>query len=189
LDGPDTGLSRADLIVSSTHKWILATHGGGLIGVPQASAERWNVPAGGWFHLRDAFGPDRFEKAESLPGAAGFAVGMPNYPAIYAIRAALDYIRGVGVAAIDAAARPLTLRVLDEVSKLPVELITPRDPECVAGIVAFRHLRSDEIQKRLRADDIHIMSHAGRLRVAVHGYNTEDDIGRLLQGLRAALAG
>jgi selenocysteine lyase/cysteine desulfurase len=189
LDGPDTGLSRADLIVSSTHKWILATHGGGLIGVPQASAERWNVPAGGWFHLRDAFGPDRFEKAESLPGAAGFAVGMPNYPAIYAIRAALDYIRGVGVAAIDAAARPLTLRVLDEVSKLPVELITPRDPECVAGIVAFRHPRSDEIQKRLRADDIHIMSHAGRLRVAVHGYNTEDDIGRLLQGLRAALAG
>ena len=28
----------ADLIVSSTHKWILGSHGGGLVGVPQARA-------------------------------------------------------------------------------------------------------------------------------------------------------
>jgi cysteine desulfurase / selenocysteine lyase len=188
LDGPDVGLSRADLIVSSTHKWILATHGGGLIGVPQASADRWNVPAGGWLHLRDAFGPNRFEKAESLPGAAGFAVGMPNYPAIYAIRAALDYIRATGVHQIDAVARPLTLRLLDELSRLPVELITPRSPEYVAGIVAFRHPRADEVHRHLHADNIHIMSHAGRLRVAIHGYNTENDIDRLLAGLRNALA-
>lgn len=188
LDGDDVGLSRADLIVSSTHKWILATHGGGLIGVPQASAARWKVPAGGWLHLRDAFGPDRFEQAESLPGAAGFAVGMPNYPAIYAIRAALDYIRATGVREIDAVARPLTLRVLEAVSRLPVELITPGNPEFVAGIIAFRHPRAEDIHRKLLAKNIHIMSHAGRLRVAVHGYNTDEDVDRLLNGLREALA-
>ncbi|HEY3787210.1 MAG TPA: aminotransferase class V-fold PLP-dependent enzyme, partial [Urbifossiella sp.] len=31
-------LAGADLIVSSTHKWILASHGGGLVGVPHAKA-------------------------------------------------------------------------------------------------------------------------------------------------------
>src|SRR5262245_6225780 len=37
-------LAGADLIVSSTHKWILASHGGGLVGVPAARAKDWTVP-------------------------------------------------------------------------------------------------------------------------------------------------
>ena len=180
-------LVGADLIVSSTHKWILASHGGGLVGVPSARASDWTVPAGGWLHLEDAFGANRFEKAVSRPGAAGFAVGMPNFPAIYAIRAALQHLRGVGVEAIDRVARPLTLACLDEVAKLPVELLAPRDDCALAGIFAFRHPKADALAQRLKADRIHIMSHAGRLRVAVHGYNTEADIETFLRCLKTAL--
>jgi cysteine desulfurase / selenocysteine lyase len=182
-------LAGADLIVSSTHKWILASHGGGLVGVPSARANDWHVPAGGWFHLEDAFGPNRFERAVSRPGAPGFAVGMPNFPAIYAIRAALEYLRGIGVAAIDQAARPLTLACLDEVAKLPVELLTPRDESVIAGILAFRHPSAEKIAQHLKAHRIHIMSHAGRLRVAIHGYNTERDITTFLRELKAAVNG
>src|SRR5439155_13723407 len=132
-------------IVSSTHKWILASHGGGLVGVPKERAGDWIVPAGGWFNLEDPFGANRFEIAISKPGAAGFTVGMPNYPAVYAIRAALNYIKSVGVAAIDRLARPLVLHCLDEVRKLPVELLTPVEPEHVAGIFAFRHPRAEAL--------------------------------------------
>lgn len=178
-------LRGADLIVSSTHKWILASHGGGLVGVPSARAAEWTVPAGGWFNLEDAFGANRFDKAISKPGAASFSVGMPNYPATYAIRAGLDYIRGVGVDAIDRGARPLVLACRDEVKKLPVEVLTP--PGEVAGIVAFRHPNADAIHRQLHAKGIHVMSHAGRLRIAIHGYNTAADVERLLTELRAAL--
>src|SRR5213079_775365 len=62
-------LTGADVVVSSTHKWILGSHGGGLVGV-RTRGEMWRVPAGGWFNLEDAFGPNRFEKAVSKPGAA-----------------------------------------------------------------------------------------------------------------------
>ena len=152
-------------------------------------AKEWTVPAGGWFHLEDAFGPNRFDRAVSKPGAAGFTVGMPNYPAVYATRAALDYIKSVGVDAIDRAARPLVLTCLDELKKLPVELLTPAEPEHVAGILAFRHPAAERINEQLHAKDIHVMSHAGRLRVAIHGYNTPADIDRLIAGLRECLAG
>lgn len=179
-------LSGVDLIVSSTHKWILASHGGGLVGIPAASAERWNVPAGGWFNLQDPFGSGRFEKAVSKSGAAGFTVGMPNYPAVYAIRAGLDYIRQVGINEIDRAAAPLTRQCLEGIAKLPVELLTPLTGE-IAGIIAFRHPSADEINKRLRAKNIHVMSHAGRLRVAIHGYNTSNDIEKFLRELTAAV--
>lgn len=180
-------LAGADLIVSSTHKWILASHGGGLVGVPKERAAEWTVPAGGWFNLEDAFGPARFERAVSRAGAASFTVGMPNFPAVYAIRAALDYIRSVGVAAIDQAARPLVLACLAELAKLPVELLTPNEPEHVAGILAFRHPQAEALHRHLHSQNIHVMSHAGRLRIALHGYNTMHDVERLLAELRTAL--
>jgi cysteine desulfurase / selenocysteine lyase len=180
-------LRGADLIVSSTHKWVLSTHGGGLVGVPAARSREWTVPAGGWFNLEDAFGPNRFDRAVSKPGAASFTVGMPNYPAVYATRAALDYIKGVGVEAIDRISRPLVLACLEELKKLPVELLTPDEPEHIAGILAFRHPAAERIHEYLHSRNVHVMSHAGRLRVAIHGYNTASDVDRFLRTLRDAL--
>ena len=181
-------LEGADLIVSSTHKWILASHGGGLIGVPAARAAEWTVPAGGWFNLQDAFGTSRFEQAVSQSGAASFTVGMPSFPAVYAIRGALNYIQEVGIDEIDRASRPLVMACLEGLQKLPVELLTPAEREHLAGILAFRHPKAEEIHRHLHANQIHVMSHAGRLRVAIHGYNTFDDVERFLRELTAALS-
>lgn len=182
-------LSEADLIISSTHKWILASHGGGLVGVPARRASDWTVPAGGWFNLEDAFGPERFDRAVSKPGAASFTVGMPNFPAVYAVHAGLQYIRDVGVPQIEAAAQPLVRACLEGLQALQVDLLTPPDEPHLAGILAFRHPDADRIHRELRAADVHVMCHAGRLRIAIHGYNTQDDVERLLSALRTALQG
>ena len=181
-------LSQVDLVISSTHKWILSSHGGGLVGVPSRCADRWTVPVGGWFNLQDAFGSERFDQVVVKPGAAGFTVGMPNFPAVYAIRASLAYIKDTGVEAINAAARPLVESCLAGLADLPVELISPRDPDRLAGIVSFRHPDAEVIHQKLLEENIHVMAHAGRLRVAIHGYNTMDDIERLLAKLRQLLA-
>jgi selenocysteine lyase/cysteine desulfurase len=155
--------------------------------VPKNRTPEWTSPAGGWFNIEDAFGANRFEKAVSKPGAASFTVGMPNYPAVYAIRAGLEYIKSIGVANIDAHARPLVLHCLEELKKLPVELLTPDEPEHLAGILAFRHPKAEEIHAKLHAADVHVMSHAGRLRVAIHGYNTPQDVEKFLKELKSAL--
>ena len=138
-------------------------------------------------NLENAFGADRFESAVSKPGAASFAVGMPNFPAVYAVHAGLKYIQGVGVAAIDAAARPLVQMCLEGLQKLRVDLLTPADMGRIAGILAFRHPDADRIHKSLHAAGVHVMSSAGRLRVAIHGYNTVADVERLLVALRSTL--
>ena len=182
-------LTDVDLIVSSTHKWILASHGGGLVGVPSGSADRLTAPAGGWFHLENAFDADRFEKAMPKSGAASFAVGMPNYPAIYAIDAGLEYIQGVGIEAIDRHCAPLVRHCLDELKRLPVTLITPDEPDHLAGIIAIKHPDAERIHQHLHEADIHVMSHAGRLRIAIHGYNDSPSLERLLTALSDAVAG
>ena len=181
-------LEGADLIVSSTHKWILGTHGGGLVGVPRRRTAEWTVPAGGWFNLEEPFlREDRLERAVSKPGADSFGVGMPNYAAVYAVDAALGYIDSVGVEAIAGRADPLVRACLEGLEKLPVELITPDEGDALAGIVSFRHPRAEDLNRILHRRNVHIMSHAGRLRVAVHGYNTMDDVENLLKALGEAL--
>jgi selenocysteine lyase/cysteine desulfurase len=180
-------LTGTDLIVSSTHKWILASHGGGLVGVPAHRTADWTVPAGGWFHLENPFGPERFERAVSRPGAASFSVGMPNYPAVYAIRAGLEYIQHVGVDSIAEATAPLVQACIEGLADLPVELLTPMDEAHVAGIIAFRHPAMNALGRHLHARDIHVMTHAGRMRISIHGYNRMRDVEKLLRGLHEAL--
>ncbi len=97
--------------------------------MPKAAQDRIHVRAGGWFNQEDAFSSDRFTHVETKPGAAGFSVGMPNFPAVYAIDAALEFILNIGVEKIAGAVDPLVRQCLDEISRLPVELLTPRDPK------------------------------------------------------------
>jgi selenocysteine lyase/cysteine desulfurase len=175
----------ADIIISSTHKWTLGIHGGCIIGIPQASAERLTTHAGGWLHLENAFAADRFERAVTKTGAASFSVGMPNFVALYALNASLRYLEGVGVKAIAAHADPL---VEEAEAGLRALGIAPMCRWNGTGILAFQHPRSTELHAALEAENIHVMHQAGRVRIAVHGYNTREDIQRFLRVFSTLLA-
>jgi len=174
----------ADILISSTHKWTLGIHGGCIIGIPAASAARLTTRAGGWLHLENAFDADRFERAVTKTGAASFSVGMPNFIALYALNASLRYLENVGIAKIAAHADPLVAEVETGLRDLGVK------PMCRwngAGILAFQHPRSTELHAALERENVHVMHNAGRIRIAVHGYNTQGDIGRFLSVLDTLL--
>ena len=174
-------------MISSTHKWTLGIHGGCVVGIPKARAARLTTTAGGWYHLTNAFDADRFERAAVKTGAASFSVGMPSFAALYALNASLRYLDGIGLGAISAHADPLMARLQSGLQQLGIRLMCPWRAEHPAGIVAFQHPDSTALQARLLAAGIHVMHHAGRIRVAVHGYNTAADIEALLAVLRACV--
>lgn len=176
--------SDADILISSTHKWTLGIHGGCVIGVPAAGAARLTTRAGGWFHLSNAFDGDRFVRASTKPGAASYSVGMPNFVSLYALDASLRYLETIGIGEISRHADPLVARVHAELSALGIAALAPHRPEHPTGIVSFKHPRSAEIHAALKREEIHVMHQAGRIRIAAHGYNTGEDIDRLLGVLR-----
>lgn len=173
----------ADIVISSTHKWTLGVHGGCIIGVPRRNAERLTTHAGGWYHLSNAFDADRFERAVTKDGALSFSVGMPNFAALYALNAALRYVDGIGVAAISAHADPLVRELYDGLIALGLKPMCLLHAERPTGILAFMHERSAEIHAALEKADVHVMHSAGRIRLAVHGYNTRADVQRALEVL------
>ncbi|MEO6787184.1 MAG: aminotransferase class V-fold PLP-dependent enzyme [Chthoniobacteraceae bacterium] len=178
------GCDGVDILISSTHKWTLGIHGGCIVGIPAASAVRLTTRAGGWLHLQNAFDADRFERAVTKTGAASFSVGMPNFVALYALNASLRYLESVGVANIAAHADPLMIEVEAGLRDLGVK------PLCRwngTGILAFQHPRSTELHAALERENVHVMHNAGRIRIAVHGYNTQNDIGQFLRVLDTLL--
>ncbi|MEQ1850161.1 MAG: aminotransferase class V-fold PLP-dependent enzyme, partial [Chthoniobacteraceae bacterium] len=176
----------ADILISSTHKWTLGIHGGCIIGIPSAGASRLTTRAGGWLHLENAFDTDRFERAATKSGAASFSVGMPNFVALYALNASLRYLDAIGVAAIAAHADPLVAEAEAGLLELGVR---PMCPWNGTGILAFQHPRSAQLHAALERENVHVMHNAGRIRIAVHGYNTREDIRHFLKVLATLLKG
>lgn len=173
----------ADCFISSTHKWTLGIHGGCIVGIPERAAARLTTRAGGWFHLRNAFDTDRFQRADMKSGAASFSVGMPNFAAIYALNAALRYVGGIGIEAISQHADPLVAEVHAGLLKLGLQPMAPAQPRNPTGILAFQHPDTAGIAAALETANIHVMHHAGRIRIAVAGYNTAADVQHLLTTL------
>ena len=174
----------ADILISSTHKWTLGIHGGGIIGVPKKSAARLTTRAGGWYHIENAFDPDRFESARIKSGAASFSVGMPSFTALYALNASLRYLDQFGVAAIAAHADPLVARIHAGLRELGISTLAPEQPDHPSGIVAFTHADTQGIHDALLAQNVHVMHQVGRIRIAVHGYNTVEDVEKALDVIR-----
>jgi len=175
--------SGADILISSTHKWLLGLHGGCVVGIPTRSAEKLTTTAGGWYHLQNAFDADRFERAVSKSGAASYAVGMPSFAPIYALHAAADYLLSVDIKNIAHHADPLVQAAHAGLTQRGIRPLAPFDPACSSGIVAFRHPESEKIQEALLTENIHIMHQAGRMRLALHGYNQKEDLDRLFHVL------
>ena len=173
----------ADCLISSTYKWLLGIHGGCVVAVPKRIQERITPHTGGWFHIENAFDKDRFERVVSNPGAKGFSNGMPNFAAVYALRASLKYLQSVGVSRISAHADGLVLQLHEALANLGIATMSPPQPGNSAGIVSFQHRWDTEINESLLRQNIHIMHQAGRLRVSIHGYNQTSDIEALVEVL------
>jgi selenocysteine lyase/cysteine desulfurase len=177
----------ADIIISSTHKWALGIHGCGIVAIPSHAAGRLTAQAGGWYNQGDAFASHRFDTIQFKPGAPSFAVGMPNFVSIYSLHAALQYLETIGVERIAAHADPLVQKVYHGLIELGLTPLAAPAPEKGSGIIAFCHPQADSIHRHLHAANIHIMHHAGRLRIAIHGYNTTKDVDIFLDVLKKLL--
>ena len=108
---------------------------------------------------------------------------MPNFVALYALNASLRYLESVGIARISAHADALVAAAETRMRELGLK------PMCVwqrtnpSGILAFQHPRSGEIHAALERKNVHVMHNAGRIRIAIHGYNTLEDIHHFLDAL------
>lgn len=184
------------------HKGLMGPQGiGALLLRPDFEKTLEPLVSGGTGSVSDSediplYLPDRFEP------------GTPNLPGIYGWEAALAYLESVTVEAAAAHDRTLSERFLIGLRDMPgVALIGPDTAEGRVGVFSLDFPGKDnaEITARLEEDfgiltrcGLHCAPSAhrtlgtfprGTVRLSLGWFNTEDNIGRALQAIKAVSAG
>lgn len=163
--------SLADIYVTSFFKWTLAGFGLGL-----------SVISPG---LRGRLEPQQRGYANPAPSRL-LAHSHANYPGIFALGAALDYLRTLGHARIEARVARLQAELSARLIADGFAVATPAD--AAAGIVALRVPDPDGLARSLDERRIRTSPRGAMLRLSPHFYNSSDDLAACCAAL-VALAG
>jgi cysteine desulfurase / selenocysteine lyase len=181
-------MDGVDFLTASSYKWLLGTHGAGIACLGAGLLDRMRPAAAGWYSVDDLFGANRFTDFRPKAGAAQLAAGMPNFPAIYALRRSLEMLEAAGIPRIEQELAPLMAALRSGFCRLGLDVLTPAGADGDSGIVSFAHPEHQAIGAALEKRGIVVWRGDGRVRASVHLYNTVADVEALLQGLEAVMA-
>jgi len=173
-----------DFLVASSYKWLLATHGLGVVYCAPALRELLQTATAGWYSAKTVFHPERFSVYTPKASAGSLQAGMPNFPAIYALNASVRFLLDIGVERLDAQLKPLVERLRAGLAAQGRELLTPAGAEYASGIVSFADAAPEELMARLGRSGVVVWGGDGRVRASVHLYNDDGDVDRYLNALQ-----
>jgi selenocysteine lyase/cysteine desulfurase len=174
----------ADFTVSCCYKFALGIHEGILA---------WNrrrrpdfTPLGaGWVSATAGAGPREFHLRQDAQRAE---YGNAGHLGAYLLRESLDYLDSYGIDAIATHLRRLSGRLVEGMTTLGLEVMTPAEPESRAGNAAFVRSDTRAFIDKANADGILLWGDNGRIRASVHLYTTREDIELFLERLPGYLA-
>jgi len=171
-----------DVLAGGTVKYLLASAGLAFLYVRGDALERLVPTQTGWFADADIFEMDISDYSPAAD-ARRFEAGTPPVPNIYAGVAGASMIEEVGTPAIERHVELLGTRLLDGLEALGAPVVTPREPDQRGPLICVRSSDVDALVAALAAERIVVSSRDGNLRVALHLYNSEEDIDTLLVAL------
>jgi selenocysteine lyase/cysteine desulfurase len=182
----DVERAQVDVAVASAHKWLLGPEGIGLLYVSDRVIARLRPTRSGWRSMRDMLAWTAFDIAWAA-GAKRLESGTLNTYGIHGLGAALELLLDAGTAAVEARVLALADRAAAGLSACGLHLAAPRRAGETSGIVTATHpyATAEALVDHLLARGIVTAARAGRLRIAPHFYNTEDEIDRCIAAIDA----
>lgn len=173
-----------DALYAGAGKWMLGLHGAALLYVRSGLLEEFALAAPGWRSLADMWNFHDYTQAYAAQ-AMRFEGGTPNFIGALALERSIDLFESCGTRAIEAHVLALTGRLCEGLNRAGAEIVSHRSPEASSGIVTFRMPGCDSVAlgRELQRQGIVTTYRPGGVRVAPHGYNSDEEIDRLLETL------
>jgi selenocysteine lyase/cysteine desulfurase len=167
-----------DTYASSSHKWLLAPKGTGLLYIREG--------------VRDRVRPMCFESGQ---GAYTASFGTRNVAIALAHGVTLDFHDTIGPERVEGRCRALRRRARAGLEQLDgVRILTPEHESLCGGIVTISLEKGDYREvRRILHDEHDIVLKNGKaeynaIRISTHIFNGEADVDRMLAALPAAMA-
>jgi selenocysteine lyase/cysteine desulfurase len=177
----------ADFLVACPFKWLVASHGLGILYANPAAVEALPRHVFGWQGVTDFLAVMHDRDFTPHADARRFEAGMPSYPAIYALHDALELLETFEPPWIEERVRRHAGSIHELCRELGLHLLTPADPDRRAGIVAFADPRAQQIGDALAAQGVIAWYRDGRVRFSPHFYTGDADIQELREILPVVL--
>ena len=202
----DVKATPADFIACGGHKWLNSPFGVGFLYVNRATMPRLNPltaglmgtvpPEGGWGAYLESPDAQAVREYEFLDEARKYEVGgTTNFGGAAALGASLSLTCELGKEAVAEQVHTLTDRLLAELGRIGVRIVTEVDRGHRAGIVAFDLGSVDRNQKLAKALEakkivvsVRYSAGVGGVRVCCHFYNSLEDIDRLIEAIQSVAA-
>lgn len=170
--GVDVKSLGCDAYVASTHKWLLAPKGTGMLYIRREAQDRfWSTLATTGFDDR-ATGAFRFMR-----------IGTGSRPALVGLIAAVRFMKRLGLERVERWDALVTNRLRAGLARLPhVKLLSPSHPQLTAAMTTFAVAgrTREQVQDELWKHQIRVREEEEGVRVSTHFYVAPADIDRLL---------
>ena len=171
-----------DFVTGGTVKYLLGSAGLGFLYVRRELLAQLLPTQTGWFADEDIFKMDISDYSPAAD-ARRFDAGTPPVPNIYGGVAGMSIIEEAGVPAIEAHVSALATRLIAGLDELGATVATPHDPAQRGPLVCVRSSDVGRLVDELAAEHIVVSMRDDNLRIALHLYNVEDDVDRVLRAL------
>jgi selenocysteine lyase/cysteine desulfurase len=171
-----------DFLVFPTYKWLLGPYGRAFLYI--AKLHQDSVPLEQTSYGRRAVSSEHetyLRDLEFVAGARRFDMGeRDHFISLEMAAIGMELMTQWGCDAIAARLRVLTNRLADGLRRAGV--VMPDEPARAPHILSLRFPRGmpTRLIDRLAAEQIHVASRVGRMRISPHVYNDEEDVERFV---------
>jgi len=174
-----------DAAAGSSHKWLCAPEGCGIMYLSDRAREMIKPTLVGWTSVE---GWEQFSNSDShwYNNALAWETGTGANALYYGLTNSLELLRSVGIENIESHLTLLTDHLCDSLQGKNYEIVSSRAPEERSQIVCLSHrggMNPNEIYHKLEEKKIVVSAREGRLRIAPHLFNNLEDIDRLVEAL------
>jgi selenocysteine lyase/cysteine desulfurase len=173
----------ADVVTGGTVKYLLGSAGLGFMWLRGELRAPLLPTQTGWFADEDIFA---MSIADYSPHASArrFDSGTPPVPSLYPGVSGMQVIAEAGVSEIETHIRGLVDRLLTGLDELGAKVATARGERDYGPLICVVSTDPVALVDALAGERIVTSTRDANLRISLHLYNVEEDVDRILAGLR-----
>ncbi len=138
----------------------------------------------GWLGVNDAWNFLDY-KLSLKDSAERFQPGSLNSAGIYALNASLKLFLDFGLNKVEESVISNSKHLISELKKIGINsFLSELEDKYLSGIISFKHKNAYSILEVLKDKKIEAAVREGIIRISPHFYNNENDVSRLIEGLK-----